>query len=175
MPGSNKPANHNSVSLDKFYEIEVQKVFEAMLAIQGLRVQVGTFFGTANLTALGIAFSTQKAGIIFLSAFLLILFLILDLTARSALIRYYYRALILQNRYASNEEGTFLDIFLPVSTEAKVRQISKISKPEGRSKALRSLLIGRASNPGFWLPLIAFFIEIFIGTILWVIFSWELF
>ena len=161
--------------LDKFHEIEVQKVFEAMLAIQNLRVQVGTFFGTANLTALGIAFSTQKAGIVLLSALLLLLFVILDLTARSALIRYYYRALVLQNRFSTGEQDTFLDIFLTASTEAKIRQIAKIPKAEDRLKAMRGLLVSKASNPGFWVPLVAFLIEVIIGVILWLAFNWKQF
>jgi hypothetical protein len=47
-------------TLDKFHELEVQKIFEAMLSIQNLRVQLGSLFITVNLTMLGVAFSLQK-------------------------------------------------------------------------------------------------------------------
>ena len=170
-----QPKHNNSPKLDKFHEIEIQKVFETMLSLQTFRLQLGTFFGTANLTALGIAFSFQKAGIILLAAVSLWIWMILDVVLRGAFFRYYYRALILQEMFAPEDNNTFLDIFLPTYRELQIRQIAKMPNPEERIKALQKISTSILASTGIWLPIVGSVTEIIFGIALWLVLGWSLF
>jgi len=175
MPNHEKSRISKSKTIDKFHEIEIQKIFDALLSLQNLRVQTGTFFGTANLTALGIAFSTQKAGIVFFAAILFWVFIVQDIITRGTLLRYYYRSFVLQERFASGEDNTFLGVFLSLKTEEKIRRIHKMSQVKERLNALKRLPVRDLGTNGFWVPLIMSLVEIGLGICLWLIFNWSLF
>jgi len=175
MTSPEKQRSNAPRDLDKFHELEIPKVFDAMLSIQNLRIQLGTFFGTANLTGLGFAFSTQKAGLVFLSATTLAIFIFLDIIARGTLLCYYYRALILQSQFAPDDKDTYLDIFLSPATEYKIKQMAKIPRSGDRFRALRRLPITSPTMTGFGIPLISIAIELAIGVFLLTIFKWNLF
>jgi hypothetical protein len=161
--------------LDKIHEIEVEKVFEAMITIQNLRIQSGIFFGTVNLGALGIAFTTQKAGLIVLASLLLWAFIWIDFRGRAALAAMYYRALQLKNKYAPEDDDSFLNILNTGSMELRLREIEKIPDRAKRIKSVRQYPMRHGGYSGFWIPLLASLIEIFSGLILWSIFKWSLF
>jgi hypothetical protein len=157
----------SNIELDKFHEIEIQQVFEAIVNVQNSRIQTGIFFGTLNLGAIGIAFTLQKAGIILLSSLLLIGFIVVDIRGRSALAGLYYRALQLQKLFAPNEPDTFLSIIMLGFLDKQIKLIEQIQDRNSRLKALRTLPIRSPGLVSFWLPLLAFIIEVILGFYLW--------
>ncbi|HLZ15577.1 MAG TPA: hypothetical protein VKQ08_00970, partial [Cyclobacteriaceae bacterium] len=58
----------------ELYKLELDKLFTTMNSIQDLRLRVGIFIGTANLTGIGIGLTSSKPIIIILSACLMLLF-----------------------------------------------------------------------------------------------------
>jgi len=160
--------------LDKFYEIEMETVFGALLKKETIRVQLATFFGTVNLAVLSIALSTQKAGLLFFAGMLFWALVILDMRARRTLVGYFYRGLQLQTQFALGDSDVFLNI-VPGHAASLVRKIAKLPEREDRIKALHRLPLRHPSIPGFWMPLGASLIEIGSGLILWLVFGWSLF
>jgi len=100
-----------SSELDRFHEIEIEKVFEAMVNVQNLRLQAGIFFATANLGGLSYAFSTSKAGIIFFTSLLIIAHVLIDSRARISFAAMRYCGLQLQEKFAPLDPETFLNLF----------------------------------------------------------------
>jgi hypothetical protein len=170
-----KKTEVSSKEFDKFHQIEVEKVFDAILSIQNSRIQLGTFFGTVNLTALSAAFSIQKAGIFFFAAALLWLFMILDNAGLAALLGFYSRSLQLKDRFAPNDNDNFLNIILLGLYRKHILRIRSIDEREKRMRAFRTLPIKVPSVYGFWIPLLASLIEVAIGLITWLVFGWEVF
>lgn len=161
--------------LDRFHEIELERLIEGIITLHHLRMQVGVFFGTVNLAALGVALTTQKALVVFFAGILLWMLIAADMVARASVAAYYYRALKLQERFAPNDDG-FLTM-LPGSSVTYARDIAKISDLDGQHLVLgylplRSLRV--QSNLGFWLPLAASLLEIAAGVVFWLALGWSL-
>lgn len=161
--------------LNKFYEIEVQQVFETIIQIQNFRIQYGIFFGTINIGGIGIGLTTGKAGIVLLSSLLIIAYMIIDYLVRRSLYAMYYRANQLQERFAPNDPDTFLTIFRVGRHEKGLSKIANISNRDSRNKALLKLPIEELSLTGFLLPLGAFLLEVVFGLYLWLVMDWDLF
>lgn len=164
---------NNVQELTKFQEIEVQKVAEAILSIYTLRIQVGTFFGTVNLSALSIAVTVKQAGIFFFAASVMWLFILIDRIAVQTLARYYFRAFQLQQLF-SPDEITFLTIAVLKGWPRQIRKIMKQPKDTQRQMVHK---LGRRTTSmfGFWIPLVGSIIEIAAGVILWLYLNWNLF
>jgi len=158
--------------IDEYHKMEFREVFERIGSLQDLRVQLGTFFGTANLTALGVALAVQKAGVFFVSAAILVLFTIMDRRARKFLAAYYYRGLQLQKRYAPDDRETSLRIH-PGGIASEVREISELQDSEVRLAALNR--VSAFALIGFWIPLSVITLEVIAGLVLWLVFNWPLF
>lgn len=138
---SQESQKDNAPSLDRFHEIEIEKIFDALFTIQTFRVQIATLFGIANITALGIAFTIQKAGIVLLAALLMLLFVSLEINMTVDVFRYYCRALSLQERFSPNDSETFLSIFASPNHEAQIRHLLKRTDLTKRHEKLRKWLI----------------------------------
>lgn len=177
MNSTNAESSNQEVvaEIDRFSEIEIQKVFDALLSTQNLRVQIGTFFGSASLTTLGIAFSVQKSGLVIIAALFFWISILMDFITRGTLLSYYYRALVLQKKFSPDKSESFLGIFLSPKTEENIHQIIAIPEQNKRLRALRRLPFHSPGTNGFWIPLTVSFIEIGLGIILWRIFGWNLF
>ena len=161
--------------LDKLHEIEIEKVFGAMMSIQTLRLQLGTFFGTMNLTTLSIAFSTKKAGFFLFAGLLLFIFASIDRMGLSALFAFYHRSIQLKEQFAPNDEDSFLYIMLLGRWEKQLREIGKISDRIQRWRALDTLGLKNPSPFGFWLPVLGGVIEIACGILFCLLYNWSLF
>jgi hypothetical protein len=156
----------NIPPLDKFHEIEIGKIFDAMHSLQQARIQMGTFFGTVNLTALGIGFSTQRAGIIFIASLLPIIFLCLDTFIRGPLYGYYYRAYQLHQQFAPFDDKTFLimfRLFLGTRVAPHIEELSKRTEQNDVFRTLARLPRHTPTSFGFWLPLAVSLIEAVLG------------
>lgn len=174
MTQHNHHIHQASEELNDYYKLEMGEVFSRIDSLENFRVQLGTFFGTANLTALGIALSTQKAGITFIAAIILVILVLIDMRGRRNLAAYYYRGLQLQKKYAPNDGETFLHL-LPGGLPAKVREVFELPDAKSRRIALRKVPMSSPSFLGFWIPLVAIAFEVIAGLILWLMFNWSLF
>lgn len=163
-----------SIEVDKFHEIEIEKVFDAMLSTFNLRVQLGTFFATVNLAALSFAFSTQKSGIIIFSGLLLWVFIILDFVGVSALIRLEYRGMQLTELYSPKDIDNLYTV-LNIRYIERIKNVFAIPDGEKRKKELSVLPYKMLPIFGFWFPLLISLLEIIAGFLFWHFFKWPLF
>jgi len=166
-------------SLDKYHEIELQHVFDAMTHTQNLRIQVGVFFGTVDLGAIGIAFSQRSSGLIFLGIGLIIGLLLVDSVARRHLLYLSYRATQLRERYAYRDSQSFFPqsgwVKYSAADLERILATSDMDRPLAIQRLnhlfLRSMLVGVS----FLLPLGAVVAQFILALIMWQVFEWQLF
>ncbi|HEU5087204.1 MAG TPA: hypothetical protein VFT99_07155, partial [Roseiflexaceae bacterium] len=131
-------------------------------SLETQRAQLGTFFGTANLTALGVAFSTQRAILFVIAAAILGAYTIIDYRSRRLRLVFYYRGIQLQRRFAPGDLDTFLQL---IATPLAVRARRILALPD-RTARLRAL---RSHPPSFylWFNLTVIALEVALGFTLW--------
>lgn len=160
--------------LDDYQKIEINQVFERVQLLENKRMQIGSFFGMANLTALGVSFSAQKAGLLFFAATILIIYIVIDMRIRTSLGVSFYRGLQLQKKYLPDDEEAIW-LILPGRLFSKVREISELENYQDRLSELTKLHISTPSSNGFWIPLAIIVLEVIAGFFLWIVTSWPLF
>lgn len=178
MPQENYPKLQQNIQKDEYYKLELSQVVERIDSLGNLRVQLGTFFGTANVTALGVALSVQKAGILFIAASMLVIYLLLDARIRGLSVAYFWRGICLQRKFVPNDDETFLQI-LPGGIASEARKLSdktgsqRLRGKQQKGKVAFSGLLFR----GFYYLMIAIvmFGEMATGLLLWIRFNWLLF
>jgi hypothetical protein len=138
------------------------------------------FFGTVNLAALGAALTTKLAGVMIFSGFLLWLAVLADWIANVVVCGYYYRALILQRRFAPNDDD-FLRM-LPGVALAWARDM--VGEPARETSpfmlghlpyTLPSSSLKHQSVVGVWIPAVGGLAEILFGIDLWLYAGWDFF
>lgn len=167
----------NSQVLDKYHEIELEKIYDAILTIQNIRMQLGTFIGTANIAILAAGFSQGKAILILISSIVPWIFILIEVRTRFALLIYSSRAIQLRKKFApgEDEEDEFsLDFLLRL--EARERAAKAMKVPDIRKR--RWLLYRIASDTerfiGFRLPWLLSLAQSVMALVLWKIFKWPL-
>ncbi|MBK9940573.1 MAG: hypothetical protein IPP13_02985 [Kouleothrix sp.] len=163
----------NDLLAQKYFEIELQKRHEALVSLQNLRTQIGTFVGTANFAALGLAFSNTQAGLVMLSSGLFILFIAVDYIARSLEIAYYFRYINIKSLFVKRDP--FADIQFDDHTMAEISRIGKIADIRQQTMELRKLSRSLWTFIGFLLPLLICLCEVTLGMVLWLYYGWKLF
>ena len=99
-----KRKEHGNPVFSRFHEIELQNSLDTINAVQNRRSQMGTFFGTASLGVLAIAFDTQKAGLFFIAGILVFFFAYLDMIERSFIIDFFFRYLRLRSKFVPDDD-----------------------------------------------------------------------
>lgn len=163
--------------MDDFHRFEAEKVFDALIALQSQRIQLGVFFGTINLTAIGIALTTRLPAVLVLSAFFPILCLLLDMFLRSITYPYCLRARGLHHLLAPHQETSFLKLsgwFLGPRVLQELERSTLPSLETATSRQLWGAIICTAPFFGFCVPLIAATFQILIGILLWSHCGWDL-
>jgi len=158
---------------EEYYKFELGQIVDRINSLENFRVQLASFFGTANLTTLGIAFSVQKAGIVLIAAAILSLLIIFDVRLRAANVAYYYRGMQLQKRLAPNDPETFLQI-TPNELANEAQKIAALTTREARKSVLFDVRIAFHSL-FVQIPIIVVFGEVVVGLLLWKVFEWSLF
>jgi hypothetical protein len=174
---ANTPPTSSSseIGLNRFYEIEFEKLFDGIVSWQTLRMQMGTFFGTVNLAALSIAFTTQRSGLVIFAAVLLWLFCIIDMSTVNSLNRLYVRSTQLQDRFAPGEDNTFLTVIPSNRRRRQVRLVLNTPPGDKRDRMISHMGLRMPNIVGFWLPLVASLIEIGAALTLSAVFQWSVF
>ena len=157
--------------MNKFHEIEIQKLYDVLLTTENLRIQLGIFFATISLGALGIAITQEKSIIFFFSAIFLLIMVPVDLKARRTLASTYYRVAYLHKKYVKNDN----DYSPKISKLAQeALRILDLPKNQDKTAELRSISVRVISPLGFWLPISVSLVEIIIGILLWQLMGWSL-
>lgn len=159
-------------------DLELDKLVDSLNTTQNLRLQVGIFFGTINLTALGVALQIQTTSLIIIAALTMLLFIFCDIVLIRTIYGFYYRAItILRDKYEYEEETIFdmFMLFLRKEKLVKIYAISKIHKKEIRMKELRKLPFVTATVMGFWAPVSLLFFEVGCAIYLTIVVHWPLY
>lgn len=169
-------ANQTATStLDKFHEIEIQKIFDAMISFHKVRMQAVAFIGTVEIGAISIGLGEQKAGILVAAGVVIWIALLLDVTIVGILARFYYRALMLEAQFAPGDNDTFLTLLFMDDLGARVRRISSLPTKKERIRELKLLPVKPLTLPGFWIPFGIGVCEIAIGLMLFASNGWPAF
>ena len=103
--------NSRKAGIPKYHQLELEEVFQKTRATENIRIQLGTFIGTINLTVLGIAFSSTKVGIFFIAIGTLLIFMMMDtFVIRKSLRILYERGMELEEKYSPDPERSIMHI-----------------------------------------------------------------
>lgn len=161
--------------IDPYHQLEIQEIFERTRAYSSLRVTIATFFGTVNLTILGLAFSAHNAMLFFIGAATLLLWIISDAYARRELIPFYYRGLQLEKKYAPEGEEALLHTYVQaVKSQRDLKEwLEKIAALDSQAERVKRLRIVRWSFGGMWWALILMLVgELSLGIALTLMGGW---
>lgn len=169
------PNEVKDLQSSRFYEIEIEKLFDAILSFQDSRIKLFTFFGTVNLGAIGVGFTVQSAMIFILSGILLYIASLVDMIMVAILARFYYRAYLLEKSMVPRDEDTFLTMFFMDDLGTKIKAITKIQDKNKRNSELTKIPIKHLHLSGFWLPVGVGTFEILLGVFLVIEWGWSYF
>lgn len=169
MSVSEPDAERQVKDVSPYHKIELEEAFARTRTLISLRVQIFSFIGTAHLTMLGFAFTTQKAILIFLAASLMILLVVIDSMLKPVIDVIVARELQIEKIYSSDELALCSAIISATfgNNRKSNRFISKIREARTQDEIIR-LIKSRPSNQiGIWLPLVVIIFEFIGGLILW--------
>jgi hypothetical protein len=172
MTKTQRPEQRSDEHMSEYYKLELSQVVDRVNSLEGTRLQLGIFFGTANLTILGVAMYVQKAGVLFIAAAIMIVFILIDIRVRALHVAYFYRGLQLQRKFAKDDEETFLRI-IPGDVGIDARRIARLESLQDRRNLLFSFSLPFQSI-FFRLSLLVIVGEIIVGVLLWLRFNWSL-
>ena len=142
-----KPA----VVIGEYERLELEEVFNRTRSLVNLRVQIYSFFGTANLTLLGIALGARQAGFLFVAAGLMGLLALVDRAMLHNQAKVAARGLELEQRYATQPAVALLHRLYALRPEHNLT--TRLAR--------------------FWLPLLLFTGEILFALICLVWLGWK--
>lgn len=164
--------NQTEAQKTDYYKLELTQAVERVNSIENTRIQLGIFFGTANITVLGAAYYLQRAGVFLIAAMIILMFILIDKRLRALNIAYFYRALQLQKKLVPDDAETFLQL-LPGDIAIEARKISELKNLESRKNVLLRSHFSRRSVY-FRLGVSIAIGEIVVGFLLWYVFKWAL-
>lgn len=160
--------------LDRFHEVEIGKLFDAMITLHNIRLQAATFFGTFDLGALTIGTTSEKAIMFIFGGIFLCIGYLIDHLATDVVVRFYYRSLELQTRFAPNDTNTFLSLLFLDPLGEKLRDIMKLTDEQERLRHVARLASNNRLYSSLWILLVVGVAEIILGLVLWQVFHWAL-
>lgn len=178
MVQDNPTSSVQQAPIPEYHKIEILEIYQRTRELSVLRVQVATFFGTANLTLLGLAFSTQLAGLMLFGAGLLILWWIADAYAIRELKPFYFRGLKLERTYSPDWQDSLLRTYLGVSKARSdwVESLSQIAELDSRDEQIRQLRRLKLSVVGLYRAVAILLVAEVVGAlVLPPLLGWSLF
>lgn len=151
MPKVNSK-NRKIPLMSEYEKFEIEEVFDRTKSIDNLRIQIYSFFGTVNITALGLALTRQQAGVFLIAASMIALLALVDRVMRRHQGYFYARGLELEEKFSSEKESALLHSYL-----------------------LRSRHLSQSRIRRYWIALSVFFFEIFYAIVCWYFFKWNWF
>ncbi len=148
-------ASKKTMEIPEYHRMELGEIFEKTRTIENVRIQLGTFIGTVNLSALGVAFSSERAGIVFIAIGAIVLFILMDMVViRKSLKRLNERGAELEEKYSPDPKKS--------NFHKKLSSYENIPSTK------------RLSLSGFWLPTLVSLVE-FILAVYLLYSGWALF
>jgi hypothetical protein len=123
-------------------KVELSYIYDYFSRIQDRRGQVFVFFGTASLTALGIALQEQKAGFILLSILFILLHMGTEGTARAEMAPFFFRGYMIEREHKGKIGilSTYMDIIEPhLNLRDDFEKILKIKDNSERIKKVNRI------------------------------------
>jgi hypothetical protein len=169
-------SNTKQLEIDGYNKLEIEEILARTRALQNIRIQIFTFFGTANLTVLGFALSTQWAGLIFVATGIMVLLAVSDWFLRRQHDILYFRGLQLEKKYAPDGETALLHTLVAVGFghSDRVKEFTTIANIESKEERVKALRTFRFAL-GFWIPAVIALIEVGVAIVLWLSLGWKLF
>ena len=149
---ANTPAtniNNDSTTISDYHKMELQEVFNRTSTFTSLRVQIYSFFGTANLGLLGFALTSRLAGLILIAAGIIGLLALVDRQILRYQIIWYSRGLQLEEKYASDKESALL-----------------------HQAIVRTGYLQKGVLRRYWLPAAIFAVEVLMAVLSWWLLGW---
>ncbi|NOT05045.1 MAG: hypothetical protein HOP27_10655 [Anaerolineales bacterium] len=138
--------------MSEYEKMEVREIFERTRTIDNLRIQIYSFFGTVNITFLGLGVSAQHAGVFLIAASTIGLLALIERRMRDHQFQFYARGLELEEKFSPDRKSALLYSYL-----------------EKRNYVSQSRL------RRYWLPLSVFTFEILMAVLSWYFLGWNWF
>jgi hypothetical protein len=156
--------------MDKFHEMELEKILSGTQSLYTTRVTIGSGAVTPGIAILAVAFTDVATGqkwlqaiIFFIAAGMTIIFIFLDSLIKSVIATHYLRSIELLERFSIDDEQALTSIFaLSPNEKSHIRKLLPKS-PIKRYKALRNFGLKFPSLAGFWFPSLSVIADIAIG------------
>lgn len=164
-----KTSHKKTTGIDDYHRLEIEEIFTRTREHRNQRAQIYSFFGTAHLVVLGLAFNTQKISLMILAISLPMVLIIIDYGLKRALASVELRGLQLEELYAPDPEIAILHLSIAVSPVSakrilKLKAINSIKDSEERISELRKMRPGFPSSIA--IPLLVIF-EIGMAVSFW--------
>lgn len=154
------------IEMSKFHEIELEYIFDSVNSTRDRRLQMGSFFGTANLAIVSVGFTSKLSSLFLLAGLMLIILSVIDSMARAWTADQWVRIIQLHNTYHQTDEEFFENNKNSLSFRSAKSTID--GRPVGR------LYILFRSKIGFWMVGTAAIAELACGFLFWQVFGWPL-
>lgn len=161
------PDNKQPKHIHEYHEIELQEIFVKSRTYISLRVQIFSFIGTAKLTLLGIAFTSQKAILILFSASLMVLLASIDSMLVPVLNVLCARGLQIEKLYSLDKDSLMMSVILSnVSNKKKTDMAGRLREANTLDEIVKLLQVRSFNKLGIKLSIIIVSFEFVVGFIL---------
>ena len=156
-------------NITEYHKIEINEIFTRTRALMSARVQLFSVMGTAHLTIIGIAFTVQKAILIYIAAVMMLFLMKIDSVIESIIEALIARGLQLEMLYSDDEEPLWASIVSSVSQKKIEPRILalKLSGASTQVEIIQRIKSRATKKIGIWLPISAFIFECIGGLFLW--------
>jgi len=144
--------SHKPPLMSEYEKHEIEEVFDRTKTIDNLRIQIYSFFGTVNITALGLALSRQQAGILLIAASMIGLLALIDRQMRKYEAYFYTRGLELEEKFSPEKGTALLHGFISKSHRLSYSRLRK-----------------------YWITFSVFFFEVLLAIVCWYFLKWSWF
>jgi len=163
------PQGLSDKTLDDYDKLDLQECYTAIRSFLDRRIQLVVFFGTANLTLLGLAVKYQNCAMLITAALILMFFIVVDTLLRSNMTSYLYSSYCIEKKKMHKQGLVYFHILSHTGGVEILKtfdHLYTIKDSKELSKKMRSLLL----NPfGFRARLVS--TTVFIMAIIQIILS----
>jgi hypothetical protein len=96
------------IKIEDYHKLEIVEIFERTRVMIGVRIQAMSFLGTANISIVALALTTDRAGLFFIAAAIGVMYLAIDSISGEYTKPLYGRGVQLEEKYASDAAEAIL-------------------------------------------------------------------
>ncbi|MCB0632263.1 MAG: hypothetical protein R2824_01620 [Saprospiraceae bacterium] len=157
------------MALAPYHELELKEIFSRTNSLSTSRLQLFSFFGTLDLTAIGLAVQLNNALFVLLGALGLVVLMVFDSFLRRQMYALYARGLLLEQQYCPNQsEGVIFRLSEAALARSEVERLKTLLQENPGHKPVTQLLkTCQSSRFGVLLPLLVTMGQLMVG--LWLL------